>query len=232
MPLQRSHAGTLVVAIALLTAACGSDSQQIPIAPSPPAPSPPPRQAFSISGVVTEQTASGVVVLAGVRVRDAALSRLAISNATGAYRLGGVFPGPFQLHIDHSGFEPVTREITVTGHMVLDVELVRRAPGSLSGRITEVTPDGPRPVAGVDIEAVICPTAIFGDAYRLAVAESDADGFYRIPGLCSGETAVFVYKPGYRSPSQDGLCTSDGADCVFVTIAGDTREDFELTRVR
>jgi len=232
MPRQRSQARTCLVAMALLTAACGSGSQQMPGAPSPPTPYSPPPPAFSISGVVTEQTVSGVVVLAGVRVGDSTRSRLTISDATGGYRLSGIVTGPVQIRIDHSGFEPVTREVMVSGDTVLDFQLVRRAPGSLSGRITEVTPNGPRPVAGVDIEAVICPPEIsFGGSYRLAVAESDADGFYNVLGLCSGETAVFVYKPGYFPPDKDGPCEGDGADCVFVTISGNTRQDFVLTRV-
>lgn len=220
----------LLLTTILLTVRCGGNSLSQP-SPVPTGGSAPTRVSGTVLGLVTEQTSAGSTAVPGVSIRDTSRARLAVTGADGRYVLG-LPDGLARIRIEHPDFEPIDRDVTVSGDVRLDLQLVRRTPIALSGRITEVTPDGPRPVAGVDVEVVVCPSGIPGGAYRLAGGETDADGFYRVPGVCDGETAVFVWKPGYYPPERDRPCEGDGGDCVWVTIAGNTRRDFVLTPSR
>jgi hypothetical protein len=96
---------------------------------------------------------------------------------------------------------------------------------TLSGLVYEVTPSGRVPIEGADVEIGVCPPK-GGAPLGYEKARTDATGFYAVGDMCNGVTYVWVSKPGYKTnpPRQ-----CDG-DCVYATVAGDTKFDIELVR--
>ena len=103
---------------------------------------------------------------------------------------------------------------------------------TLSGIVTEETPEGRQPLSGVAIEV--------GPAYscgRVVWSTSDSDGFYAAEGICKGVAYVAVSKDGYeRAPTADGPCLGDYdtpyPECRWVTITGNTRSDIVLIKIK
>lgn len=96
----------------------------------------------------------------------------------------------------------------------------------LSGVVSEVTPDGSRPLAGVTLQILTCRGESRPDGMTTQVTE--ADGAYRVTEVCAGSAYVWAGKEGYANRA---LPTSqcDG-DCLEVRITGDTRFDLEFVR--
>jgi carboxypeptidase family protein len=117
------------------------------------------------------------------------------------------------LTIDYGHDNPGTLvDVEVTGGVLVVTQTNLFPPGSptLSGTVTEMTPGGPVPLEGVSV-------------YRLVIsgwrnATTDNNGFYQIPGLIDGVAEVQAVIDGYRALETE------------VSINGDTRFDFELTR--
>lgn len=192
-------------------------------------PPPPPPQTYSVSGFVTGSTLGGMVPVAGATVEELQTFKLAVTDGLGRYTLRGLHRGTVTLKVTKPPFLPTTREVVVTeADAALDIEIVQRL-YEVSGFVTENTLEGRLPVAGVYVGVVDCPPAPNG-SYSLASATTDEKGFYTVPGMCVGETAIFLYKPGYLLPQQDRVCEGDGAPCRFFRISGDTRLDVELIR--
>lgn len=96
---------------------------------------------------------------------------------------------------------------------------------TLSGSVSEATSAGRTPIAGAEVEVGVCPP-LNGSPQGYERAVTDAHGFYSVPNMCAGLTYVWVAKDGYRTnPTRQ----CDG-DCLFATIAGDSRFDVELVR--
>ena len=87
---------------------------------------------------------------------------------------------------------------------------------TLSGVITEATPNGRVPVEGVLVEEVECNRQC---AIAAQAATTDSKGFYRLSEFPASQARyLWVSKKGYR------------ADEISLTIATDTRLDIELVR--
>lgn len=105
---------------------------------------------------------------------------------------------------------------------LVDVEIVAGAlvvtqtkvfpPGTptLFGILTELTPMGPVPLSGVNVDR--------GVTTGWRSATTDKDGLYSIPGLIDGTETVSLRKEGYQTHSQK------------LTMNGDTRFDIQLVR--
>ena len=189
-------------------------------------PSPwPPEGTHTVSGTVTEMTPAGVAPIRGILVIGA--SRTA-TDSSGRYRLSGVRPGTWTFRIEAGPFEPVTQSVVVSADRVVDFRLVRRPRFTLSGFVTEVTKDGPVPLAGVDVEVENCPPSMSGGS-DFNSARTDASGFYSVPDMCDGRVIAYALKPGYELADTD---CDDGHSglCRWITIAGDTRFDLRMTR--
>jgi len=85
---------------------------------------------------------------------------------------------------------------------------------TLSGTVSETTAAGPTAVAGAQVKAVIALSP-----ERTLFATTDANGFYRIPGMPAGSPAsLSVDKSGYIT------------DRRSVTLDGDMRFDIQIVR--
>ncbi len=74
-------------------------------------------------------------------------------------------------------------------------------PYTLSGVVTQMTSSGRVPIRGVFVE----------------------EG-------CATVTTLYAWKFGYEPPSSARPCEDHGEQCSWVTIAGNTRFDFQLSR--
>ena len=116
--------------------------------------------------------------------------------------------------VDYGHDNPGTMvDVEVAGGALLVTRTTSYLPGtfSLSGVVTEVTPHGIVPVAGVIVYRAV--TGGWQDA------TTDATGFYKISGLNDGTEEVSAMKTGYQTSNDDS-----------VTIRGDTRFDIRLSR--
>ena len=117
------------------------------------------------------------------------------------------------LTVDYGHDNPGTMvDVEVAGGALLVTRTTSYLPGtfSLSGVVTEVTPRGVVPVAGVIVYRAV--TGGWQDA------TTDAKGFYKISGLNDGTEEVAAMKAGYQT-NEDS-----------VTVRGDTRFDIRLSR--
>jgi hypothetical protein len=209
----------VLLALVALTVACGS-----PLEPSP--------GQYKLSGTVQLQTPDGLVPAAGITVQETSLHRGAVTDSRGRYTLYGLAAGVAHVHINYYIFDPIDRDVAIDSDTVADFQLaISRRLVTLSGRITETTSTGQVPVPGVSVDAAFCPPLPNGRS-EFKGAETDADGNYRIDGLCEGQVVVFVYKTGYdyTSPNTPLCDDGHGTECRWLTIKGDTRFDEVLVK--
>jgi hypothetical protein len=105
---------------------------------------------------------------------------------------------------------------------------------ALFGVITETTPAGEVPIAGVTVYCDAC------GAEGHTWTETAADGTYRFSGdlsagggiwLSANQTVIWVGKEGYQDPAgQPALPGFNGPGWRTAPIAGDTRFDVQLAR--
>lgn len=117
------------------------------------------------------------------------------------------------LTVDYGHDNPGTLvdvEVTSEGLRVTQTSVVPPGSPTLTGIVTELTATGRVLIAG----AVVARPVRGG----WQSTRTGADGSYRLPGLIDGTATVEVHKDGYAVTRQT------------VTVAGDTRFDFEVTR--
>jgi hypothetical protein len=188
----------------------------------------PPEGTVTVSGTVTEVTSAGVAPIRGIRVFAADYSTT--TNSSGRYNFFAVKLGTRTFRIEAGPFETVTQTVNVTADSVVDFRLVRRPRFTLSGFVTEDTPSGPIPLAGIDVDVELCPPQMSG-GWDFVSSRTDARGFYSVPDMCDGRSAVFAaLNTGYSFAEADGCNDGHGTDCRWITIAGDTRFDFRLVK--
>ena len=117
------------------------------------------------------------------------------------------------LTVDYGHDNPGTLvdvEVTSEGLRVTQTSTFPPGSPTLTGIVTELIATGRVPIAG----------AVVGRPVRggWQSTRTSADGSYRLPGLIDGTATVEVHKDGYAVTRQT------------VTVAGDTRFDFEVTR--
>jgi hypothetical protein len=118
------------------------------------------------------------------------------------------------LTIDYDLYNPGTLvDVEVVNGELVVTRTSAYAPGTptLSGVVTESTPDGPVPVVGAHVSRQV-PTGGWQGT------TTDGNGFYELRGLIAGTASVSAGLPGYRGKSQN------------VTVNGDMRLDFQLVR--
>ena len=99
--------------------------------------------------------------------------------------------------------------------------------GVLFGVVSVMTTAGRIPLSGVEVEVAVCPQAAFPVVSYVRVV-TGVDGFYRVPGMCAGETYFWVSKPGYATEEISRQC--DGG-CLYAVVNGDTRVDIDLLKL-
>src|SRR5262249_42081182 len=148
-------------------------------------------------------------------------------DAAGHYRISGLPDSFALLYASKAGYlQPCAATVTLGADSSLDIALVSAASLSgasasapmaavsptLSGVVFESTPEGRRPVEGVDIEMDWEPDLL------TATTRSDAAGRYLLCSLPTGYIGVSAFKPAYETTG------------VAVQFNGDTVLDLEIKR--
>ena len=189
-----------------------------------------PSGTYSLSGIVTQMTSSGKAPIPGVVVKEGNTHRQAVTDDSGRYSLAGLPAGVVTIQVSGWRFESASRTVTVTVDTTVDVELQPRDQFTVSGFVSEETPAGRIPLAGVLVQAMVCPPQPNG-GYTLVEVETDSNGSYSLSGMCNGETILYAWKAGYDLPRPTGRpCGNEGEWCRVVMIAGNTRFDLQLIR--
>jgi hypothetical protein len=187
----------------------------------------------TITGVITQMTSSGKVPIRRASVQETKTHRQAYTDDNGRYRLAALPAGATTVEVSMLRFQSASRSADVgggAGDTIVDVELLPREDFTLSGFVTEETPAGLVPVAGVLVQAVECAPPPPG-YHRFVEAETDSNGFYSVSGMCDGVTTLYARKTGYELPPPgDRPCDDHGEACRWITITGNTRFDFQLNR--
>jgi hypothetical protein len=90
--------------------------------------------------------------------------------------------------------------------------------------VSELTPAGPVPVAGVELYCDSC-----GSPTGHTFTYTDDNGFYSFGWTPKGVHSLFIWKDGYDVSDPPGLATA-GPAVRNATVTGDTRFDVQLKR--
>ena len=149
---------------------------------------------FTVSGVVLEVRPEGRSPLAGARVALLGQANTATSDSNGYYQLAGVRGAPASVVVmaSRDGYVQTSTSVMILGNVRVDFELRQTPPSPspvLSGVVTEKTPDGSRPLAGVHVE----------NSNNHESVITDDQGFYRLSHIEGGSVALYVRKEGYET---------------------------------
>ena len=223
---------SLALSLALSVLACGGGSPTTPtalVAPTQPT--------FTLSGVVSAVTPTGLtplegalVFVSGHRTMTDEEGRYSISLETNAFG--------FAVTASKAGYASQTTNLTKGVDATVDMQLVRTAIDTLSGVVSEVTSRGRVPIAGVRVDVSSMPCEEhgtgcvgFGEGIGLfQTATTDKNGFYSIPGLYPGKfNVIWAGKDGFDDPFPARYPDNpDGGQAI--TISGDSRFDIQLVR--
>ena len=212
-------AGILGVAAVV---AVGCESSSKPTSPSLVAPAPP--QTFTLSGMVTEVSGTGVVPVSGALVQETRSQRRATSDADGHYSISGVSAGSGSIRISKDGYVSSTSSLDISADATLDVRVMPIQTYILSGVVFEMTASGRRAVEGVELYCDSC-----GSPVRHTFTTSDARGRYQFAWSMDGGHILLVWKEGYVLAHPVGSYSSS-MEYVSATVGGDTQFDIEVVR--
>ena len=223
----------LAMSLAVSMLACGGSSPTTPaalVAPTQPT--------FTLSGVISAVTPTGLTPLEGVHMFIN--GRRATTDDQGVYRISGLEPNSFGTSVTatKAGYKVETTSLTISGDMRVDMELVRTAIFTLSGVVSEATSAGLVALQGVrvHVESMPCDQIVpgcvgFGDPIGiLQTAMTDKNGFYSIPSLYPGKNNfIWADKDGFDDPFPAHYPENpEGGQAI--TINGDSRFDIQLVR--
>ena len=210
-----------VVLAITVVGAWGCDSHSIPTPTPIPSP-PPPAPLFTLSGVVTEETATGVAPVEGAVVVDNRSARRVATDENGRYSLAGLQAGSRNVTTTKTGYVPSTTVVAIDADAQLDVRIAQDRAYIISGVVFENTPSGRVVVPDAQLYCDSC-----GSPSGHTFTSSDAEGRYSFGWATVGVHPLFVDKPGYALARID-----DSHGRIHATVMGDTRLDIEVVRVR
>ena len=212
-----------VWSMAVLLAACDARPPS-PTAPTPPGPGTPPAVTYSLSGVVSEMTATGSAPIEGARVAEQS-GRTGVTDADGHYSISGLTETNRVISVSRNGYVTGTRTVTMTGDTQLDIRLERIQTYTLSGVVFEITEDGKIPLEGVELYCDSC-----GSPDGHTFVYTDANGFYSLSWTDQWRPSSVRDKGRLRhTPSRRDAARSLRQGSV-PTVRGDTVFDVQLVR--
>jgi hypothetical protein len=211
-----------LLSLTVLLSACDG---RTPVSPSPPPAgvTTPSSATYTLSGVVTEMTATGPAPIEGARVVDAS-GRSAATDGDGAYLISGLPASSRTISVTRNGYLTGTRTIAMTGDTELDIRLERIETYVLSGVVFEITDAGRVPLEGVELYCDSC-----GSADGHTYVHTNADDFYSLEWTANGVHRLFVSKAGYQIFDPTGTLL-DAIGRIGATVRGDTAFDVQLVR--
>jgi hypothetical protein len=207
------------IAVLAVGPACGTSST-----PTSPTGGIPATATYTISGIVTVQTAAGLEPVQGTEVRETLTLIGATTGADGRYSLPGVPQGDRAVRVTKEGLVTKTSRVLVGADTQLDLVMDRVGSYILSGVVYEVTAAGRVAVEGVDVYCDSC-----GSPVGHTAVFTDANGVYSLSWSSNGLHVLLIRKAGYALP-QPTVRYNGGLEGVTATVNGDTRFDIELVR--
>jgi Carboxypeptidase regulatory-like domain len=211
----------LVLAVATFVAG-GCDTSSNPISPTF---SSEPRPTFTLSGVVTEETANGVVPVGAAFVQELRSQSNATTDAEGHYRISGLLTGNGSIRVVKEGY--LTSSVDISADARLDIRILPIPPTmiyTVSGVVFEVTPSGRMAVEGVHLYCDSC-----GSPSGHTFTDTDAQGHYSFDWSLNGVHQLQVWKDGYVLTHPAG--TLGSTEYINATVnGGDTNLDIEVVR--
>ena len=169
-----------------------------------------------ISLVVQGETLSGFVqskegtAIDGANISVFGYPWWASSSGTGAFSILGIPTGDYVVSASAAGFSSALKQIHVTAGVSLSPVLFKLnySLGTISGHVS----DGTIPLSNVTVSIVV-------SQIKLSIS-TDSVGYYRIPGIPTGDYTVTATREGYA----DVVNSS-----VHVTNGSETMVNFNLT---
>lgn len=148
------------------------------------------QRACYLEGTITDAI-TGSPVTGAVVVIQSPDDNYNESNIAGVYKTGQVTPGTFEVLFRAKGYFDQTVQATfVNGEVtLLDVAMTPLPPHSIDGKVFDKTTGKPLPGAEILIEN-------HDFAY---LAQSDANGQFKLPAVLEGNYTVYVGKWGYEN---------------------------------
>ena len=134
----------LVVVLSLFVVACGDTKNASPISPTA-APTPVAPPTYTLSGVISDATPTGVAALEGVQVWSG--PQHVTTDGNGYYNISGLTASS-SIFVTKVGYKQVRKSLTLSGDARLDMQLDPLDKYTLSGVVSEQTPTGLVPVEG------------------------------------------------------------------------------------
>ena len=176
------------------------------------------------SGAVAGRVTDGLVAVAGVRIELRGAALTAVSAADGTFQFTGVSPGLYEVSATRNGYRDGTAIVTVASGQTgrVNVAIVRRADGSISGRIT----DGLHGLASCSRQAVVVLYLNGQPVQRFVPLTQDCSSSllsvtdrFRFDGLSTGPYVMQAMVNGFRT----------GTKTVQVLGGSDNNGDLVLT---
>ena len=207
----------LALALGVSTSGCGTSQSDLIRSMAATAPSPP--VTYTISGMVSEVTPTGINACR--RCHRERTNRKAGCHRRGRLDVLSGLPAFITVTSWKPSYEADTRNVAISADTRLDIELTRRATFTLSGVVYEMTPAGPSPVEGVHIDAFSCEPIFTACDRGLSLdTATDREGFYSIPGVYAGQNFICAAKEGYQAELTGPCNVPHSEDAEIPVTAG------------
>jgi len=153
--------------------------------------------------------------------------RRARTDASGAYAIADLAPGPARLLVRASGYAPLTRAVTLPDSGGRRAYAIARAEMSAEGSVEgEVVDGNGAPVAGARVARDHVPTWLVVGASPEGVALTDAKGRFKLGQLPEGTVALEAYAPDVGRARAEGVKIVSGrvTERVRITLARDAED--------
>lgn len=136
-----------------------------------------------VAGVVKDQVSGAVIPKALVQVEiNGVVSASAVTDENGNYKISGLSPGAYNLHITASQYQTALIGVIIIPNISVPVDIfLLPSPGSISGVITEI--DGSTPLPGTVF-------ALDTNGAIIRVAKTDSAGNYLLIGMAPGNYVI------------------------------------------
>jgi hypothetical protein len=209
-----------LLSLAILSSACDGGAS----IPTSATPTPTATVTYSLSGAVSEMTATGSAPIEGARVAEMNSGRVGVTDANGLYSIPGLSATSRSVSVTKDGYVTGTKTVRMNGDTQLDIRLERIESYILSGVVFEITAAGQVPIEGVEVYCDSC-----GSPVGHTFVYTDANGFYSLEWAQNGVHPLFVRKAGYEIFDPTGTLR-DTYGRISATVHGDTRFDIQLAR--
>lgn len=144
---------------------------------------------------------------ATVQISGMPLLQTVSSPPNGTFNLTGIPEGVYVVTVVAAGYAPVYENIAITaGATKLWIFKLNYLLGWISGYVF----DDATPVPGASVSVVV-------NSIKYSVT-SDLVGFYKIPGIPSGNYSVTASKEGYTGGSVNGVLVANGSETKYVNL--------------